>query len=123
MGKVRKVERFAVVLPDGTKSDVDNGIVKKYGLTPGKLTPFSRAETAMVSRAADQKPGSKSWMEEDDKYLLDHWETVAKAELARRLEVSQAALTKRYKTLKAEQARQKKESSKAGGKTRSKTAK
>ncbi len=119
MGKMRKVDRFAVVLPDGTKSDVDNGIVKKYGLKPGRATPYSRAATTMVSKTVEQKSGSTDWTDEDDKYLMDHWNTVAKAELARRLEVSQAALTKRYRTLEAELPNQK-GSSRAGGRTRSK---
>jgi hypothetical protein len=122
MAKTRKVERFAVVLPDGTKSDVDNGLVKKYGLKPGKVTPFSRAGTTMVSRTIEQKSGAKDWSKEDDAYLMEHWDTVAKAELARRLEVSQAALTKRHKALKAELAKQKKAQKKGSSKARKKPA-
>jgi hypothetical protein len=115
MAKTRKVDRLAVVLPDGTKADVDDSLVKKYNLKPERLTAFSRIPTATVTRTVEQKSGPREWTEEEDRYILEHWDTVAKAELARRMDVSVSALTKRHRTLAAAQA--KKPSSRSKKKT------
>jgi hypothetical protein len=123
MAKTRKVDRLAVVLPDGTKADVEDALVKKYELKPERITPFSRVPTATVTRTIEQKSGPKEWTEEEDRYLLEHWETVAKPELARRLDVSAAALTKRHKALAAEQAKKKPKKPKPRAKKKSRSKK
>ena len=107
MAKTRKIEKLAVVLPNGTKSDIDDAIVKKYGLTSGSIAPFSRNSTSTVTRTIEQKRGPKEWTEEEDEYHLSHWDTTTKETLENHLLVSTATLTKRYKHLLAEQ--QKKE--------------
>ncbi len=103
MAKTRKVEKLAVVLPNGTKSDIDDALVKKYGLTLGSITPFSRNPTSTVTRTIEQKRGSKEWTPEEDEYLLSNWDTTTKEMLENRLLVTTATLTKRYKKLIAEQ--------------------
>lgn len=103
MAKTRKVERLAVVLPDGTKSDIDEALVKKYGLTAGSITPFSRNPTATVIRTIEQKRGPKEWTAEEDEYLLSHWDTTTKEALENRLLVTSVTLTRRYKLLLAKQ--------------------
>ncbi len=102
MPKTRKVEKLAVVLPNGTKSDVDDAIVRKYGLTTGSTTPFSRNPTETVTRTIEQKRGPKEWTPEEDEYLLSNWDTTTKEALEDRLLVTTATLTKRYKQLVAE---------------------
>ncbi len=103
MAKARKVERLAVILPNGTESEIDDALVRKYKLTSGGTTPFSRNPTSMVTRAIEQKRGAKAWTPEEDEYLLSHWDTTTKEVLENRLLVTTAALTKRYKLLLAEQ--------------------
>ena len=102
MAKTRKVEKLAVVLPNGTKSDVDDALVRKYGLRADSTTPFSRNRTSTVTRDIGHKRGRKEWTEEEDEYLISHWETTTKEMLERRLLVSTATFTKRYKQLIAE---------------------
>ena len=102
MAKTRKVEKLAVVLPNGTESDIEDALVRKYGLIPGGTTPFSRNRTSTVTRAIGHKHGRKEWTEEENEYLLSHWETTTKEMLEERLMVSTAILTKRYKQLIAE---------------------
>jgi hypothetical protein len=124
MAKTRKLDKIAVVLPDGTKADVDDSLVKKYDLKPERVTPFSRVPTATVTRTVEQKSGPREWTEEEDRYVLEHWDTVAKAELARRLDVSPATLAKRHKAIAAEQAKKpKKQQWRAKKKSRSKKTK
>ncbi len=103
MAKTHKVEKIAVVLPNGTENDIDDVLVRKYGLSAGNITPFSRASTITVIRTVEQKRGSRGWTKEEDEYLLSHWETVTRDELARRLTVSPATLAKRHKQLLTEQ--------------------
>lgn len=103
MAKTRTVERLAVVLPNGTKSDIDEALVRKYGLTLGSTTPFSHNPTSTVTRTIEQKRGQKEWTPEEDKYLLSHWDTTTKETLENRLLVTTATLTKRHKQLTAEQ--------------------
>ncbi len=103
MAETRKVEKLAVVLPDGTKSDVDAALAKKYGLIPGGTTPFSRNPTSTVTRTIEQKRGRKKWTTEEDEYLFSHWDTTTKETLEDRFMVSTATLAKRYKHLLAEQ--------------------
>ena len=116
MAKKEKVERVAVILPDGTKSDIEQSLVKKYRLTPGDATPFTRAETATVIRTVELKKGPKDWTPEEDEYLFSNWDIVARNELAKRLSVSPTTMSKRYKKLlaakKAEQKKAKKSSPK-----------
>ncbi len=131
MAKIRKVERLAVVLPDGTKSDIDNALVKKYALTAGSRTPFSGNPTATVTRIIEQKRGPKEWTAEEDEYLLSHWETTTKEMLENHLLVTTTTLTKRHKQLVAEQkakekpakktSRTKKTTKASSGKTKTKT--
>ena len=99
MAKTRKVEKIAIVLPNGTKSDIDQSLVDKYSLSPGKLSPFSRASTTQVLRTEQEKSGPKDWSPEDDAYLLEHWETMTRAELGRRLNASATSLRKRHSLL------------------------
>ncbi len=103
MAKTREVERLAVVLPDGTKNDIDEALVRKYGLKAGSTTPFSRNPTLTVIRTIEQKRGPREWTPEEDEYLLSHWDTTTKEALENRLLVTSATLTKRYKLLLAEQ--------------------
>ena len=103
MAKARKVERLAVVLPNGTESDIDNFLVKKYGLKAGSTTPFSRNPTSTVMRTIEQKRGPREWTQEEDEYILSHWDTTTKETLENHLMATTAALTKRYKQLTAKQ--------------------
>ncbi len=122
MAKTQKVEKVAVVLSDGTEHDIDDALVRKYGLSAGSTTPFSRANTTTVIREVKQKRGSTGWTSEEDGYLLSHWETVAGDELARRLTVSPAVLAKRHKKLIADQQAAEKAARRAAGRTKKKTA-
>lgn len=99
MPESAKVEKLAVVLPDGSKSEIDHSIASKYGFQHGWETPFSRQETTKILKSASPRRGKKDWSEADDQYLLEHWNTMTRSELAKRLEVSQAALSRRYKAI------------------------
>lgn len=116
MTKARKVEKLAVILPDGTKSDIDNALVKKYGITPGSTTPFSHIPTSTVMRTIEQKRGPRAWTPEEDEYLLSHWDTTTKETLEEHLLVTTATFTKRYKQLIAEQKAREKAAIKASRK-------
>ena len=120
MAKIRKVEKLAVVLPNGTKSDVDAALAKKYGLIPGGITPFSRNTTSTVTRTIEQKRGRKKWTTEEDEYLFSHWDTTTKETLEDRFMVSTATLAKRYKKLLAEQEKKERKTRRS---TRKKTPK
>ncbi len=113
MAKIRTVEKLAVVLPDGTKSDIDSSLVSKYGLTVGKSTPFSRAPMETVTRTIEQNSGPREWTAEEDEYILSHWDTTTKEMMENHLMVTTAKLTKRYKQLIAEKTAEEKRTVKA----------
>ena len=113
MAKTRTVEKLAVVLPDGTESDIDSSLVSKYGLAVGKSTPFSRVPMKTVTRTIDQKSGSREWTTEEDGYILAHWDTTTKEMMEDHLMVTTARLTKRYKQLIAEKKAEAKKTTKA----------
>lgn len=120
MTKTRTVEGLAVVLPNGTKSDIDASLVNKYSLVAGSTTPFSRIPMATVTRAIEQTRGPREWTAEEDEYILSHWNTTTKEMMENHLMVTTARFTKRYKQLIAEQ---KTKEEAAGKTTRSKTSK
>ena len=111
MAKTRTVEKLAVVLPDGTKSDIDASLVNKYGLTVDKSTPFSRVPMETVTRAIEQNKGPRKWTAEEDEYILSHWDTTTKEMMENHLMVTPTRLTKRYKQLIAERKKTTKTSS------------